>query len=199
MRAMAKRARSRGYTVVEVLSAMTLFAIGAAGVIAMQRVTIKGGTDARRFDVATNIAREWQHRLQVDSFRWTAPNSVETTSNRSTRTLWLRTVEDTNGSPPAWRVPERGSQPIPGYSSAFDAMGRDVDIKDEERLFCVQYRLSWIAPETTSAATALIRAEIRVFWPRLEFGTPDCENLTPDPNQHHFVHLATTLRGNPTQ
>ena len=39
--------------------AMTLFAIGAAGVIGMQRVTIQGGEDARRFDMAT------QHRQRV--------------------------------------------------------------------------------------------------------------------------------------
>jgi prepilin-type N-terminal cleavage/methylation domain-containing protein len=199
MHAIAKRARSRGYTVVEVLSAMTLFAIGAAGVISMQRVTIQGGTDARRFDVATNIAREWQHRLQVDSFRWTEPDSVVTTSNRTTRTQWLQTVENaSSGTPPSWRVPVRGSLPIPGHSSAFDVLGRDVDIQDENRMFCVHYRLSWIAPEGP-APTALIRAEIRVYWPRLEQGTPDCEDLAPNPNQHHFVQLATTLRGNPTR
>jgi prepilin-type N-terminal cleavage/methylation domain-containing protein len=70
------RGAARGYTVVEIMSAMTLFAIGAAGVVGMQRVTVQGGYDARRFDTATNIAREWQHRLQRDSAYWTEPNSI---------------------------------------------------------------------------------------------------------------------------
>ena len=72
-----QRKGERGYTVVEVMSAMTLIAIGAAGVIGMQRVTIQGGMDARNFDVATNIAREWQSRLQRDAaLNWTAPNAL---------------------------------------------------------------------------------------------------------------------------
>ena len=72
--------------------AMTLFAIGAAGVIGMQRVTIQGGFDARRFDTGTNIAREWEHRLQRDSAFWTEPNSVVTGNINLNKTLWLNNV-----------------------------------------------------------------------------------------------------------
>jgi len=108
----------RGYTVVEVLSAMTLFAIGAAGVIGMQRVTIQGGADARNFDIATNIAREWQHRLQRDSLAWTEPNSLVTTSNID-NTLWLAAANpDAAGRGPGAGPPRGGGSAAPAPPAA---------------------------------------------------------------------------------
>jgi prepilin-type N-terminal cleavage/methylation domain-containing protein len=197
----SRRAR-RGYTVVEVMSAMTLFAIGAAGVIGMQRVTIQGGADARNFDTATNIAREWQHRLQRDSLAWTTPDSTNLASNIDD-TLWLDTANITD--PPTWRAPIPHPDGIlPGYSAAFDLLGRDVLPADPDRIFCVQYRLGWVAPQGapgTPNPTAILRAEVRVFWSRLEFGTPTCGDLTVadtgNADRYHFVYVTTALRGNP--
>lgn len=196
-----KRARRRGYTVVEILSAMTLFAIGAAGVIGMQRVTIQGGADARAFDMATNIAREWQSRLQRDSLRWTEPNTVVPTSNLDTATLWLGST-NVDGN---WRVPVVGPQ-VFGYSAAFDLLGHDIVPADPDHMFCVQYRLSWIAPPGAPASlnvTAIMRAEIRVFWSRLELAPANCADLTvfdaANQNKYHFVVVTTAIRGNPTQ
>lgn len=198
---MKRRLRSRrGYTIVEVMNAMTLFAIGAAGVIGMQRVTIQGGADARNFDTATAIAREWQARLNRDSYRWTEPNSVVTSSNND-NTMWLK-----NANVGAdWRVP--AAQPtIPGYSAAFDILGHDIAPSSDDRMFCVQYRLGWIAPQTGlngTNPTAILRAEIRVFWARLDYAAPKCDDLTVDSsdnrNKYHFVYVTTALRGNPTQ
>ena len=196
----------RGYTVVEVMSAMTLFAIGAAGVISMQRVTIQGGDDARHFDVATGIAYEWQSRLQRDAMNWTEPNSLTSSSNRTTNTLWLASVTD---PPAAWSVPAGGpSGALAGYSGAFDLLGNDIDPASADHVFCVQYRLGWIAPETGSSGnstpSAIIRAEIRVFWSRLEYGPTNCANTTVYENaatrqQNHFVFVTTAVRPNPTQ
>jgi prepilin-type N-terminal cleavage/methylation domain-containing protein len=195
------RRAERGYTVVEVMSALTLFAIGAAGVIGMQRVTIQGGVDARNFDVATNIAREWQSRLQRDAaLNWTAPNAVTASSDRELRTVWLKNTNIGTG----WRVPPTVT-PWDGNSATFDMLGRELELStDPNRVFCVQYRLSWIAPDILTgggtAPTALLRAEIRVFWSRLEFGPPNCSNTAaqtlPTANQLHFVQIATALRAN---
>lgn len=195
------RARRRGYTVVEVMSAMTLFAIGAAGVIGMQRATIQGGADARRFDVATNIAREWQHRLQRDALKWTQPNSVTTSSNIDD-TLWLKSanIDDT------WRVPATNATTIHGYSAAFDLLGHDIAPDSPDHIFCVQYRLGWIAAPTGAngaTPTAALRAEVRVFWSRLERGPADCSDTnasdTANRNKYHFVNVTTAIRGNPLQ
>lgn len=198
----ALRHRRRGYTVVEVMAAMTLFAIGAAGVISMQRVTIQGGDDARRFDMASNIAREWEHRLQRDAFKWTQPNSTVLTSNMDTATTWLR-ASNTDGQ---WRAPPTPGGDLFGASAAFDLLGRDVDPASADHVFCVQYKFDWIAdPGTgTTKPTGVMRAEVRVFWSRLEYAPADCSNVTvyedsTTRKQHHFVFVTTALRANPTE
>ena len=87
---------------------MTLFAIGAAGVIGMQRVTIQGGEDARRFDMATNIANEWIARLQRDATFWTQPNAENQNTIDLNRTRWLVNV-DTCGNALLQHPDARGS------------------------------------------------------------------------------------------
>lgn len=194
------RAKRRGYTIVEVISAMTLFAIGAAGVIGMQRVTIQGGADARNFDMATNIAREWQHRLQRDALKWTEPNSLTTSSNID-NTLWLASTNIDN----TWRVPATGPV-LYGYSAAFDLLGHDISPTSDDHIFCVQYRLGWIAPQSGAGGTnptAILRAEIRVYWSRLEYGPASCSDTAvydvANRNKYHFVNVTTAIRGNPLQ
>lgn len=193
-----KRSRARGYTVVEVMSAMTLFAIGAAGVIGMQRVTIQGGVDARNFDIASNIAREWQSRLQRDALAWTLPDSLNTSTNID-NTLWL----DAGNIDNTWRAPIAGPAVV-GYSNAFDSLGHDIAPASTDRYFCVHYRLAWVANNAAgSQPTGIIRAEIRVVWPRLESAAPACDDMAvtdaTNRNRYHMLTLATAIRGNPLQ
>lgn len=190
------RQTARGYTIVEVMSAMTLFAIGAAGVISMQRVTIQGGTDARRFDVASNIANEWTYRLQRDSMFWTQPNPAFPTTSNISATRWLSRI-GTAG----WQNPGIPGTNYAGVSAAADVFGRDLP-PTEPPMFCTQMRLQWIAdPGASMLMGALIRAEVRVIWARLD--SPEiasCDGLNPDatPNAYHFVYATTVIRQNPT-
>ena len=212
-RALALARRQRGYTLVEVMSAMTLFAIGAAGVLGMQRVTVQGGYDARRFDTATNIAREWAHRLQRDSSFWTEPNGLLPNSINLNNTLWLSAAAGTAADAPngtGWITPAiPGSQPLEGTSPAFDILGHDIDTASLDVMFCVQHRLTWIAPPGAAApftTTSVLKAEIRVIWSRLEHEPITCVPGSPpgpeDPNSpagqnfYHFVYLATAIREN---
>lgn len=202
------RRGTRGYTVVEILAAMTLFAIGAAGVISMEQVTIKGGTDARRFDVAANIANEWAFRLQRDSMFWTEPNAASpTTSNLTTRTRWLKDTPTTGWKMPT--IPAAGSES--GMSPAFGVYGQDLPPAGgvNEHMYCVQYRLEWMADPGVAPNLkpgALIHADIRVFWARLDRAPiTDCSSLNPPPDDstapqnYHFVYLTTALRQNPNR
>jgi hypothetical protein len=190
-----------------------LLAVGAAGVIGMQKVAITGGADARRFDVATNIAHEWTQRLQRDSLFWTKPNAADPSSNLSS-TTWLNDVTKSacNTSPKycAPTLPAAGSEG--GTSTAFDILGRDRPAGTGDHFFCAQYRMQWISDPANAAcktgvelcATALMRAEIRVFWQRAEYGPiGDCGDaaLDPDatPTHYHFLSVVTSIRENARQ
>jgi type IV pilus assembly protein PilV len=65
-------ARARAYTAVEVLVSLAVLAVGAAGVIAMQRTAIRGDVDVRKLDVANEVARTATERLRLEADRWTA-------------------------------------------------------------------------------------------------------------------------------
>jgi len=197
------RRHARGYTAVEVLSAMTLFAIGAAGVIGMQRVTVQGGEDARRFDMATNIANEWISRLQRDSAFWTEPNQNSLNTINIGNTKWLQFV---GTCATTWCNPPNAAVPA-GMSGSFDTFGRDLPSTSTDATYCAQYRLEWVMPPGTAPQlkpTMLMRAEVRVFFSRLERApVGDCNSPTPAPDSvagesaYHFVYATTAIRENP--
>ncbi len=197
-----RRGQERGYTAVEVLMAMTLFAIGAAGVIGMQRAVIQGGEDARRADMATNIANEWIARLQRDAGFWTQPNSAVPNKIDLNQTRWLKDVDKPCANFCNIAMP---TAPAAGLSPAFDSFGRDLPFGTTEAVYCVQYRLQWIVPPGIGPAypklelTGLMRAEVRVYYARLEqtavtkCSTPPPE-VIPAVSPFHFVYAATAIR-----
>ena len=180
------RARSRGYNAVEVLMAMTIFAIGAGGVISMQKTAVQANYDARTLDVATALARTWQERLARDAVSWRAPNDF-------TGTTYLSAA---NGAP-TWTVPA-ATAVLAGGSPAFDLLGRDVAINDPSMIFCTQIRLEWLG-----GTRSLLRAEVRVIWPRANaapIATCADAAVTPalaNPNAlPHSLSTVTSIRGN---
>lgn len=198
------RRRSRGFTAVEVLAAMTLFAIGAAGVISMQKASIQGNADARRYDIATGIGAEWIARLRRDSMSWTEPNATVTTNNFG-NTLWLRNTSMLPTPLPddtGWLLPGPvATTNYFGTSYAFDVLGREVPAGSADTFYCVNYRLGWLQTDPANAGAGLTaRAEVRVFWPR--FSQPPAANCNPatangaSPSRFHFLYTTTTVRRN---
>lgn len=193
----ARRARSGGYTAVEVLIAMTMFAIGAAGVIGMQRVSIQGNVDSRRFDLANNIAHEWVHRLERDTMRWVIAGPPPVTAQWVNPTSLTACVS-------AWCKPAVPASPNHiGSSPAFDALGRDLppSTPAAPHVYCVQYRLRQLAPSPTAPSSTLVRAEVRVFWARSELQpVTNCDAPAANPDAanaietYHFLHTAVNLR-----
>jgi|SRR5579883_1955163 len=217
--------RSRGYTAVEVLMGLTLLSIGAAAVITMQRGAIQANLDARKMDMANAIAREWIERLRRDATRWTLPSAQNPGGNNYGNALLLSSYLQWNNTNvnSAWSYPDAllsGSVPD-GVSPGFDILGRDLvaaDIKYDSTnptklssaQFCVNIRLNWLV------VNQLIRAEVRVFWPRARsypddqavtpnyVGTDWCSaantsNVTGNTTDYHFVYAATAIRQNPVQ
>jgi len=171
---------THGYTAVEVLMAMTIMTIGAAAVMSMQKASVQGNLDARETDLANSIARMWVERLQRDAMQWTQPNNQNPLGNNFAQARLLSSP--LYGS---WSVPasEMGLTNPETMSYAFDILGRDIPAAqigstratDPETVFCVNYRLQWLVPQTLGTQPiepGLIRADVRVLWLRGLYNVP---------------------------
>ncbi len=178
--------------------AMTLMLIGSVGVMAMQRAAIQGNADARELDVASSIARTWIERLERDATLWT-PSQIAVTPPANIGNATLVNESTLNG---VWYVPQAryaasGSQGDV-ESAAFDILGQDVDPASAGARYCVNARLTPLTTDQT-----LIRAEVRVYWPRNLTQAPDANYCAAVPQgidaavqKYHFVYAATAVRQN---
>lgn len=141
-----------GYTIVELMMSLAVLAIGASGIIAMQKVTVASNQHAKNLAVATRISEAWADALAADASLWNS------TTDLTSETAWLRNTP-TNGNwiRPAW-VDARQ------FGPAFSALGDPVQTTSLAQ-FCTDIRLTWLHP-ADPPGSGLIRAEIRVFWKR---------------------------------
>jgi type II secretory pathway pseudopilin PulG len=199
-----KKKYAIGFTAIEVMLSLTILAIGTAGVIAMQTTAIDGNYDARRLDVANGILRLWTERLRRDGMLWTLPNAenpLPTSDNRAANALLLTNVQ-ANPTNAAWVLPIEREADIVPLMPQFDLLGRDILASDATTpvMFCTQVRLSWLSLNN------LMRADVRVFWPRGSGSMDDCtqnpaagwETLPTTINKYHFVYGVTAIRRNPS-
>lgn len=194
--------KNRGFTAIEVMLALTLLAIGTAGVVAMEQASIDGNYDARRLDVANSVMRLWLERLRRDGMMWTMPNPENPlTNNRATAALLLANV-DADPTNASWHLPTAREGDTVALMPQFDLLGRDILTTDTTTpvMFCVHTRLSWLVSED------LMRAEVRVFWPKGTQAMSDCasdpaagwEALPATIAKYHFIYGVTAIRRNPS-
>ncbi len=160
----ARVAGTRGFTLVELIASVGVFAIGVTGVVALQHATTESNATAREMVVASEIAQAWASELAADGQRWRAAAQ----GTVPTGTVWLHRIEDT----PDWFQPVWDATAAFGpYFNALgaplaDASGNPNDPSAGLR-YCTKLRLNWLRqPDPLNPGNALIRADIEVFWPR---------------------------------
>ncbi len=194
--------------------AMTVMAIGAAAVISMQKATMQGDMDARMTDLANSIARTWVERLHKDSMQWTLPSSANPSGNNFANAKLL-----SNHVTGAWFLPTdyMGTAPE-AWSPGFDILGRDVAQTNlPNATFCANVRLTWLVQQSLPGEPGLIRADVRVLWPRGLYNSPVggtasgfctdavASQANPDPfslgqqPQYHAIYLTTAIKENAPQ
>ncbi len=190
--------RRRGFTIVELMMALTILAIGVSGIVAMQKVTLASNQHAKDLALATHIAQAWVEQLNADAAAWNHPSQSNTARDIG-ETNWLG-VADTNEN--VWFRPSYVA--ALDFGPSFDALGNvvtDADVANAR--FCTNIRLSWLYPDT--AGNGLIRAEVRVFWLREGAGGGINNNSVCDPknnattigqafDKYHFVYEATAIK-----
>jgi len=153
---MRSRARSRGYTAVELMMSLAVFMGGVTGIMTMQRTTVSANRTARNVALASSIAQAWQAQLASDATLWRG-NFAGTT--------WIKSLEET-GVNGAWQLPEFDT--TRQFGPRFDALGNPNTAASE---FCVHVRLTWlyyngVDTGVGTGQNGTIRTEVRVFWPR---------------------------------
>jgi len=198
----------RGYTAVELLMAISVFGIGVAGIISMEKVTSAANQDAKNLAIATHIAESWLDMLAADAVSWNHPSSSNPKSDLSD-TAWLGGVVSNAGAG-SWFLPAYNA--ALGFGPGFDALGNPVNtaVSTANVQFCVHLRLSWLYQPvaTASPGNGMIRTEVRVFWLRDGQATPvagvdPCSTAMPVANvtgatgTFHFVQKISAVRENP--
>lgn len=180
--------------------AISIFAIGASGVIAMQKVTVHASKHARDLAIATHIAQAWLDQLTTDAAAWNHP-SPKVVSSDLNDTVWLQIVQNNAGQ---WIRP--GYSGARAFGAGFDALGNPVsDVNAADAVFCANIRLSWLYPGV--GGNGLVRTEVRVFWLRDGQGSPINNQPICDPGtataavddagiKYHFVHQASAVKQN---
>jgi prepilin-type N-terminal cleavage/methylation domain-containing protein len=160
-----------GYTLIEVMSALTVLAVGSAGIVGLQKVVALGNSNARSIAAAAALGSAWAERLHADAVTWT-----DVTSRATTR--WLAV----DGTITSLSVPSFGAERA-------DLLGADIYQADGNTpAFCTQIVLTTIYPD-------LIRAEIQVYWDRN--GDPiTCPVGAPAPPRYGVHTLVTSIRQN---
>lgn len=150
----ARRQAARGYTVVEVMVAISLLIVASSGIVALQKVTTQGNGHARELATASEIARTWIERLRTDATVWNVSPKTGLASDLS-ETLVLNGVDVK--TPNSWFRPDFSALGSPGA----DIQGNDIpQAKLDDAFYCTHVRLSWMFPGE------VIRADVRVIWQR---------------------------------
>lgn len=196
-----------GYTLLEVMVALSILAIGVTGILSMQNAAVMANRRAQEMTLATNIARRWQERLRVDALQWNRPTLRNRTSDLATDTQYLCALVGCSGgtaAPGVWFVPTARAGST--ESAAYDAFGNEVPVNSPAARYCVNLRLSWLVPENP-VTQGLIRAEVRVWWYRegatrnsayANCGTPaGLAVLGSDTATVHQVYMTSAITGNP--
>lgn len=195
-RARLRRQRA-GYTVMEILMAMAVLAVGLVGVASMQRITVSSNRHAKNLAIASHIAQGWLGMLEAEATLWTQDNAMG-------RTTWIAQGAGSSG----WFRPSY--DPFRNFGPSFDALGNPLlQTNETDAKFCVDLRFS---PLTTSfAGGGMYRTEVRVIWARsgtqIVSGTASPLNhacqvaatqvATPDQRRlFHFVFLSGAVRQN---
>lgn len=174
------RNKPRGYTMVEVMMALALLAVGAAGVVAMEKAAVVGNAGARSTATGTALAERWVERLRADSMVW---NTLTPTSDIND-TRWLKTVKLTPG---IWTLPTIA----PGQASPYaDPLGADIILGSDASpvAYCTHIMYRQITQK-------MINATVRVSWRRdlspIDCNEPGLFSAATDAGRYASVYLST--------
>ncbi|HEX3595769.1 MAG TPA: prepilin-type N-terminal cleavage/methylation domain-containing protein [Polyangiaceae bacterium] len=148
----------RGYTIVELVMSLAVLAIGASGVIAMQKVALSSNRHAKDLAVAARVGEAWADQLAMDGSTWTLTQAGASTLASTT---WLSLADPSQTV--NWFVPAYSA--LRNFGPGFDVLGAPLDPSTSASLirYCTHLRFAFL--HNATGGSGVVRAQIRVFWP----------------------------------
>jgi hypothetical protein len=204
---------------IEVMMGLAILAVGATGIIALQKTAVLGSVTSRHLTNATNISRSVIEAAEADAMAWT--DNVDA-ARLGPLGGWLNPVAgvglsgpDDTADPPWYTIPT--AMPV---SNSFTLNLEPIDPAAPGGLavaYCTQARLSWIglkAPAAPAIESTAIRLEVRTIFARsprdisLECLPANVDNVTDvlagaafdfgagtrSPDEYGAVYLTTVIR-----
>lgn len=184
----------RGYTLIEIVMAMGILAVGVSGLIAMQKVTVTANRHSKNLTTASHIAQSWLTIIEAEAVTWASitsgPKSTDWHAIGLGQSNWFR---------PTYSAAR-------DYGPAFDALGNPLIATNNAR-YCADLRVKQLNNTTVDPIpkSGLVRVEVRVAWIQDQTilgGTPasacgiNAFDLTEPAgiSEMNFVHMATAIR-----
>ena len=162
---MSRRTRTgrRGFTLVEVMMAISVMTVGAIAIFAMQNVTATGARRSRLVTTATEINRFWTERVKLEALRW-GPSTFNTIT-------WLNQLPAATTGSSGWFLPDSRGAGDGIVTAASNWYGTPIEIPSGAGVapapYCTSLRLTWLA----TGADQVARLDVRTWWHREERAT----------------------------
>ena len=178
--------RARGFTIIEVLVAVIITAIGFAAIFSLQIGSMQGNIEAREMAAATNLAERFVAELRTDAYMWT-------TGLRPKADITPRLARQ----PRAWHSFTETPVDHNGRANANDDNQFGSPLARQR--FCVHY---WVG-ERDPTMDGILRVQVRVVWPvasldRSRLSTicseQQADGFVPDPSVYRSITLPAAVR-----
>jgi prepilin-type N-terminal cleavage/methylation domain-containing protein len=181
---------TRGYTLVEVMTAVVVMTIGATGILAMQGASVHSNQDAQETATAVNFGTTWLERVKRDARLWVAPGNAALAT-----TSYLRRGVPTTETASAWFVPVRDATDVANSLQTFGSPAANLQGFDvypvngayANVFFCANLRMTVVhaynplGPSVNPLSDAdSVRVDVRVWWPRASVDTNRTRACVPN-------------------
>jgi type IV pilus assembly protein PilV len=166
-----RRAARAGFTLVEVMIAISVMILGMTGYTLLQGASGRSIQGAQEHTVALQFQESWVERIQRDAMLWTQAGKTGLLNTQYLKlgaegpTDWLIPAVSQEGNSGAWIGP------------AADFTGRDLSQTGPTARYCANFRFQpahYWSPisDALPAATDIdmMRVDIRVWWSRINAG-----------------------------
>ena len=202
-RAAREQSLRPGYTMIEVMMGMAVLAVGATGIVALQKTAALGTVTSRNLTNATSVSRSVIEMAESEAGTWTGNTAPGLPTGD-----WLGTAL---ANPDVWVRPNWS-----GFSLDLEPL--NVTAPTAPVAYCTQVRASWLGnpnpgPGNTGATAVLL--EVRTLFARAPrdvddecaaapstvtalFGGTDQTygTIARNENEYGLVQLTTVLRRN---